>query len=131
MRLHRSKNYQKNLALIVHIDGDDRGVTARKTELDSRLTESSLPARAPHERVALLVPTWCIETWMLHLAGIAQPPEDAKLKRDPDPQYRQAMRTLEEDGTAAIRAAVAAWPSTAVESLADGNIELGRVRPDG
>ena len=39
VRLLRSKNYQRNLGLIVHIDGDNQGVTARKTALDARLVE--------------------------------------------------------------------------------------------
>lgn len=129
VRLLRSKKYQRNLGLIVHIDGDNRGVNGRKADLDGRLTsdQPALAARAPTEAIAVLVPTWCIETWLLHLSGIAQPPESDGLKRDPDTQYSAALHQLDSTLADSIRAAVAAWPGTTPPSLADGHGELQRV----
>jgi hypothetical protein len=89
VRLRRSKNFQQNLGLLVHIDGDDQGCVARKAQLGAEL--ATYKPREPEEPVALFVPTWCIETWVLHLTGIAQPPETAKLKRDPVARYRPAL----------------------------------------
>lgn len=128
VRQRRSKNFQQNLGLLVHIDGDDVGVTARKAALDQRLAALSIPPRDGAERIALLVPTWCVETWLLHLGAIAQPPETAKLKRDPDPTWRPALRQLEATEATAIQSAVAAWSTASTPaSVIDGRAEARRV----
>ena len=123
----RSKNFQKNLGLLVHIDGDEHGVTARKTALDVRLQSKQMPLRGPSEPVAIFVPTWCIETWLLHLAGLEQPRELDKLKRDPDPTYRAALHALAEDEARYITTAVATWPGSGLPSLMDSKTEGGRI----
>ncbi|HEY3358892.1 MAG TPA: hypothetical protein VGQ83_36925 [Polyangia bacterium] len=130
MRQRRSKNYQRHLGLLVHIDGDDRGVEKRKAELDSRLQTAMprpLPVRAPDEPVAVFVPTWCSETWLMHLTGLAQPPESAKLKRDPDPTYGEALDAVSADETGVVRRAVAAWPRSSPPSLDDAKSEARRI----
>lgn len=129
VRQRRSKNYQHHLGLLVHVDGDNLGVAARKAALDARLVASPVPVRGVDERIALLVPTWCIETWLLHLSGIAQPPEDAKLKRDPDPTWRPALRQIESTETTSVRTAVSAWHTLvpAPSSLVDARVEARRI----
>ena len=129
VRQRRSKNFQTNLGLLVHIDGDNLGVQARKAALEAKLRESELPPREAAEAVATLVPTWCIETWLLYLAGIAQPAEDVQLKRDPDHGYRDALKQLESLGAVGIQQAAHAWRSLdpAPPSLVDGRAEAARV----
>jgi len=125
----RSKNFQTRRGLLVHIDGDAGGVAARKTELDQRLVGAAHPPRSADEPVALIVPTWCVETWLLHLGGLAQPPETAKLKRDPDPTYRPALEQLRTREMEIIRRAVDGWHllSPAPSSLIDARAEGTRV----
>jgi hypothetical protein len=79
--------------------------------------------------VALLVPTWCIETWLLHLASIAQPPETARLKRNPVQSYLAVLQKIEADERGVIRSAAAAFSSLAAAppSLLDARVELRRV----
>lgn len=124
----RSKNFQANLGFLVHVDGDNLGVAARKAEFDGRLAAANVAERGAGERIALLVPTWCIETWLLHLAALAAPPEDAKLKPVPDPAWRDALAKLEESDSA-LGAAVTAWHSlaSAPPSLVDARVEAKRI----
>jgi hypothetical protein len=125
VRKRRSKNYQQNLGLLVHVDGDDVGVVARKAALDARLAQVSLSKRQIQEPMALMVPTWCIETWLLHIGGYAEPPESAQVKRDP--AYIDAVRRLEHNERQALRHAVASWPASHVPSLNDAAVEARRV----
>jgi hypothetical protein len=124
----RSKSFQRNLGLLVHVDGDDRGTARRKAELEASLRAASVDPRGEEEPVAVFVPTWCIETWLLHLAELSRPPETVQLKRCQDPAYLAALRRLGADERGAIRAAVAVWPSSDTPSLQDAQSEAPRVR---
>ena len=57
VRLLRSLRHQQNLGLIVAIDGDNKGVAARKAELAAELIATSAAARGDDEAIALFVPT--------------------------------------------------------------------------
>lgn len=124
VRKRRSKNFQQNLGLLVHVDGDDVGVDARKRQLEKGLISQAIEPRGSDEPVAVLVPTWCVETWLLHLAGIAQPPETAQLKRDP--KWHGETERLK---TLALDKAAVGWSSfePAPPSLRDGRVEASRV----
>lgn len=126
MKQRRSRNFQQGLGLLVHVDGDNLGPQSRRRQLDDALRAVQVSVRTANEPVAIFVPTWCIETWLLHLSGIATPPETAKLKRDPDPTWRPALHQLEKQEALAIRQAVAAWSTadaTQLPSLADARTE--------
>jgi len=125
VRKRRSKKHQRNLGLLVHVDGDNVGVTARKAALDGRLVQASLSKRLVDEPIALLVPTWCIETWLLHLSGYAETPESVPVKGNP--LYMNAVRRLGLDERQVLRNAVASWPANHVPSLIDGARESQRV----
>jgi len=109
VRQRRSRNFQAHLGLLVHIDGDNEGVRSRKEALDHELSKAGFDQRGSQEPIALFVPTWCIETWLLHLSGLAQPPETAQLKRDPDPTCSAALRALEASEAHHLGVAVGAW----------------------
>jgi hypothetical protein len=64
----RAKVHQTNLGLLVVIDGDDVGTAQRLAALDAELVGATA-ARRQGEAIALLVPTWSIETWLLWLCG--------------------------------------------------------------
>jgi len=91
VKLHRSKNYQKNLYLLMAIDGDNKGVSVRKLELDQELVKAGVEARKPGEPIAVFVPTWSIETWLASLVDGSAYDESRPLKED------NAVRHLWED----------------------------------
>ena len=69
LKSYRSKRGAVGQALVVIVDGDDKGVTTRQAELDAACTASGVPVREAGERVAVFIPTWNIETWFAYLDG--------------------------------------------------------------
>lgn len=68
--------YRKNRnrvaeALVVMIDGDRLGVTGRMQQLAEECKECEIAVPQEGEKVAILVPTWNIETWLAYLDGAA------------------------------------------------------------
>jgi hypothetical protein len=79
-------NAQPSLGMLVLVDGDDRGVRDRMTTLARKLEGSPKGAGRPRggsERIAVFVPTWSTETWVLWLAGHRDVDEVTKYKHDP------------------------------------------------
>lgn len=66
---YRRQQSRVNVALVVMQDGDTEGVEKRLTVLDAACREKGIDPRQPGERVAIFVPTWCIETWLAYLDG--------------------------------------------------------------
>jgi len=66
----------------VAIDGDNKGVSVRKLELDRELVNAGVEARTPSEPIAVLVPTWSIETWLASLVNSSAYDESRPLKED-------------------------------------------------
>ena len=65
LRLARSKRSQEGLGFLVIIDGDNVGVDKRREQLRAAAGQSS----SDEPRVAVLVPTRNIETWVRWLTG--------------------------------------------------------------
>jgi len=82
VRWLRSNRHQKGLRLVVHRDGDNLGTARRKQQLDSSLVTLKLQQRGADEPIALLVPTWSIETWLLALLGQDGVDESRSLKAE-------------------------------------------------
>ena len=68
---HRSNRHRVAEALIDRLDGDDKGVEARLSELDAACQSGGIDPRRQGERVAVFIPTWRIETWLAYLSGSA------------------------------------------------------------
>lgn len=68
---YRSKRNNVNSKLIVMIDGDAVGVSESTRALDEYCRRVSVNPRSDCEAVAILVPTWNIETWLTYLDGQA------------------------------------------------------------
>lgn len=51
------------------IDGDRHGVDGRLAQLDAACHADRIEVRRPDEHVAVLIPTWNIETWFAYLDG--------------------------------------------------------------
>lgn len=121
----RSKRHQRDLCLLAIRDGDRFGRDARKRELDEQLATEELAPRQPGERIATLVPTWSIETWLLALLGEA-------VVHEAQPMKTELVRRHGERLGEAIEAAVRAWHEGApaaseLPSLRDGLMELARL----
>jgi hypothetical protein len=87
----RSKSFQQSLGVLGMIDGDNLGSARHR-----QLLESLDPARATGERIAVLVPTWSIETWAKALAGeVVDETTDLKGFTREDRQLREAGRSWE------------------------------------
>ena len=68
--LHTVRTKRREQAyLVVMVDGDRGGVTARNTSLVTACTEQGIPPPGDTEKVLVCVPTWNIETWMAYLDG--------------------------------------------------------------
>ena len=118
IRQARATRNQANLGFLVMVDGDNQGVVARKKTL------CGVPdQRAPGERIAICVPTWSIETWLLWLCGETGIREDTSYKR----------QVAEEDCRRLVKEAVDAWESIrededeSVPSLAAARSEVIRL----
>ena len=66
---HRSRHHRVSQALIVVLDGDQRGLKGRIAELEDACRKAKTNVRGPNERVLVFVPTWRIETWLAYLDG--------------------------------------------------------------
>jgi hypothetical protein len=68
VQAHRRRS-SEDIALVVGTDADEQTVQQRVLRLGEVLQEAGREARAPHERIAIWVPRWNIETWLLFLGG--------------------------------------------------------------
>lgn len=83
---HRRRRNRVSVALIVMVDGDDRGVDQRIAGLDDACRQRNIPSREPSENVLVLVPTWRIETWLAYLGGETVDEEKRDYPRLPRPR---------------------------------------------
>lgn len=112
----RAKAHQTNLGLLVVIDGDNQGSAQRLSALNA------LAPRAGSEPIAILVPTWSIETWLLWLCGQdvneLATYKESSLFRTVDPTPRRAMAGWEPARSS---------EATQLPSLAAARLELSRL----
>lgn len=127
VRQLRARNYQSNLGLLVTIDGDNKGVRARKDELAEELRSSGVPPRQDTESIAIFVPTWSIETWLAFLIGAPGVTESQPLKQHAD--FRGHWEDEGPTEAATIASAAKAWRGVdePLPSLADAYVEAERV----
>ena len=69
LKAYRRRKHRVSVALIVMVDGDNRGVDQRVDELDTACRERNIACRNSGEHVLVFVPTWQIETWLAYLGG--------------------------------------------------------------
>lgn len=129
VRQLRAKKNQRNLGLLVHVDGDDVGVVHRLGSLSRQLEEEGLERVADQEPIGVIVPTWSIETWTLHLVGRGQPPENVRLKGGPRTQWASDVDWLDQNQRHAFVVAARAWGTLAPAppSLEAARLEAGKV----
>lgn len=66
---YRSKRNRLAQGLVVILDGDNQGVIGRHDELAKACQAQGVKPRENDEHVAIIVPTWNIETWLAYLNG--------------------------------------------------------------
>jgi hypothetical protein len=107
------------------MDGDNADPVQRKAELDICLQDQGMNPRQVDERIAIPVPTWSIETWLLALLGESVD-EATSQKREFERRYpSKEERTGVRDAAQAWRVRASGIPS--VPSLADSRIEMRRI----
>ena len=113
----RQTKHQAKLGFLLMIDGDNVGLAGRTKQLQAAAGD-----REPDEGLAILVPTWSIETWVRWLSG-SDADENTSYKRQPS---REAFRQT-------LPSAVAQWNSPRageqerVPSLSAARAELLRL----
>lgn len=129
VRQLRAKRHQKRLGLIVQVDGDNVGVASRLQQLAAALDEDDAMPVGESEPIAMLVPTWSVETWALHLTGLGQPPESIKLKDGPPSAWSAGLAALDASPRELMQKAAAAWRTLepAPPSLREARLQAARV----
>ena len=69
VRAYRGKANAQQIALLVGTEADEKTAAHRFRHLASKLTDAKLADRNETERIALWVPKWNVETWILYLSG--------------------------------------------------------------
>lgn len=122
VRLCRSKVVYQHVGVIAVVDGDRFGLDGRLSTLDEALRQATLAPRTPAEPIAVLVPSWSIETWLLALLG--EPVDEAEARKHEFEKRLRARRERE-----LIREAAEAWESrpVALPALHAARAELERL----
>lgn len=127
----RSASHDENVGLLVVIDGDEQGLLKRRQQLTEALKRAGVAPVEPSDPVAVLTPTWHIETWIAWLCGHRPIDEQTRYKAD-DPAGREVARKIER-GEYSPRQAAERWAppghgeETHVPALAAGRIEVQRL----
>jgi hypothetical protein len=124
-----ARRHQKNLALVVVIDADEKGLRGRMVELARRVeTDGQGGARKETDRIAYLVPALEIENWYVHLVFPEARPVDEARDYKPSREWRELAKDIGDSA----RRAVAEWPLSPSEveppSIIAALAELERVR---
>jgi hypothetical protein len=85
---------REQLGLLVALDGDNEGFARRLERLGEQLREEELAPRAEGEAIAVLVPKWSIETWILFFHEGIEIPESERSKDPREKEHRNALARL-------------------------------------
>jgi len=69
LQIYRVNRNRVNCMLVVVLDGDNIGIDRRIENLHNLCLAENLEPRHDDEQVALIIPTWNIETWLEYLDG--------------------------------------------------------------
>ncbi len=109
---------QASLGFLVVIDGDNKGVLERKKQLSIAPHDP----RAPCDRIAIFVPTWSVETWVLWLSGTDVTEAKSYVSEVSPERFRERLES-----------AISAWSSPraneekSVPSLSHARTEVKRL----
>ncbi len=124
----RAESHDANVGLLVVVDGDEHGLAARRRQLAEALKGAGMAAVEPSDPVAVVVPTWHIETWIAWLCG--HRPIDERTRYKPDDVVGGAVGRRIRSGEYTPQRAVDAWTPPAsdeaahVPALTDARREL-------
>lgn len=120
----RSRNFQRNLWLIVVVDADTKSVADRLIDLEAGLNSRGVPAPNSNESVVLLVPKRDVETWVWFLLGNVATEDKDYSSRVTDQDCLAAALKLRD-----CRAADWRFPPNAPSSLVRAGQQLRRIAP--
>ena len=66
---HRRQRSKRKNKLLVMVDGDEIGVQKSLKQFEQSCRKHSVQPRNSADEIAILVPTWNIETWLAYLDG--------------------------------------------------------------
>lgn len=123
VRKHRALRSKKlpSHRLVVVIDGDKHGLKARLGELDERLKNEHEKPRSDSDRIAVLVPCYHIETWLLWLCDRRDNVDEARHLKD---EFNQAERSGNASVDKAATALAKPHDPTDLPSIARARLEL-------
>ncbi len=126
VRQWRRESHDLNVKLLVVVDGDQYGVERRRRELATLVQAAGLsPIAFDGHGVAVVVPTWHIETWIAWLCGHRPVDEETRYKDD-DPAGRDVGRRIK-SGEYSVKRAIAGWlPAAAGEGEAVPSLSRAR-----
>lgn len=78
--------------LLAAVDGDNVGRDARERAIAAACDDRGVPPRGRTDEVALLVPTWSIDTWALFFVRGRVVPESKKSKRKAQGMFERPHR---------------------------------------
>jgi hypothetical protein len=90
VRAHRREASRQSVALLVCTDADEQSVAQRQAALETALKGGDEAARGERERIALWIPKWHIETWLLFLDGKSVDENTSYKNALKDPDFRAA-----------------------------------------
>lgn len=130
VRRLRSKGSEA-VGLIAVRDADGTPLASRKAEFDDALREAEMAPRGSEERIALPVPAWSIENWLLVLLGHEDVDETKAAPSGQSYKNRFGEKHGGNEGDAAKRAALA-WRAAEdkahwLPSMRDGHAEIQRL----
>ena len=96
VRVHRSKSYQKGLAIVVGTDADELTLNQRSLQLAACLEAEKLDPRQAKESIVHWIPKWNIETWILALLGESIDEDQNYKDRVQSPPLDQVARARSE-----------------------------------
>jgi hypothetical protein len=118
----------ENVLLLIVIDGDNYGVQKRRNQLAQLLRDNQEVPISEKDPIAIIVPTWHIETWIAWLCG--HRPIDEQIRYNGRDAAGLDVQHKIEHGVYTAKLAIAAWDppapdeSTYVPSLTEARKEL-------
>lgn len=131
VREWRAESHDMNVGLLVMIDGDREGLGRRRQQLAQALKDAKLEPIDPSAKVAIVAPTWHIETWIAWLCG--HRPIDEWTRYKPEDEVGGEVGRKIRSGEYSPRRAALAWTppagdeETYVPALADARREVPRL----
>lgn len=127
-RLAEVRAGYQGLGLLVAVDGDNVGQVGRRRDVGTACGDVGVAPPSDADELALLVPTWSIDTWALFFVRDLVIPEHRKSKSKARAMFEQPHRGFLAPG-APVEDAPRVWKRVPLEATVRGFV-AGRSHPD-